>query len=198
MVIIELILIIFRTIILSAIYSTIVLLILLIIVKYGNNNWAKKRVAKKFKFWLVTHFLISIVLLGSSLFYFHDTGFGDNSIVPIGFGQAIQNEDFEVSYFYPDLTKLDPNNDALDITNYIIAKNKICAEVAHQNTFSPKYDFIVYDLPTNKLLTFTTEKEYDIYATNNSLPLKHAFYNFEKHFREYISNKPFWRNWLLP
>ena len=198
MAIIELILIIIRTIILSTIYSTIVLLILVLIAKYTDNNWAKKRITRKFRFWLLTHFLISIILLFSSLFYFHDTGIGDNSIVPIGYGQTIQNEDFVMTYFYPDLTKTDPNKDAIDITNYIIAKNKICAEISNENTESPKYDFIVYDLPTKKLLTFEKETEYTNFAIKNNLPLKTEFYNFEKHYQEYLSNKPFWKTWLIP
>ena len=198
MAIIELLLMIFRTIILSTIYSTIILLVLTIIAKYLDNSWIKKRLTRKFRFWLLTHFLISIILLGSSLLYFHDTGIGDNSILPIGYGQSIQNEDFVMTYFYPDLSRTDPNKDAIDIKNYIIANNKICAEVSHENTESPKYDFIVYDLPTKNLMTFDKEQEYKNYAERNNLPLKIEFYNFEKHYQEYISNKPFWKNWLIP
>lgn len=198
MAIIELILMIFRTIILSTIYSTIVLLILILIAKYTDNSWAKKRITRKLRFWLLTHFLISIVILSSSLLYFHDTGIGDNSIVPIGYGQSIQNEDFVMTYFYPDLIRTDPNKDAIGITNYLISNNKICAEVSHVNTESPNYDFLVYDLLTKQLITFDKEIEYTNYAQNNGLPLKKDFYNFEKHYREYISNKPLWKNWLIP
>ena len=134
MAIFELLLMIFRTIILSTIYSTIILLLIILIAKYSGNNWANKKVKRKFRFWLTTHFTVSVFLLSGSFFYFHDTGIGDNSIVPIGFGQSIQSEDFQTTYFYPDLTKTDPNKDAIDITNYIIAENKICAEVSHEFT----------------------------------------------------------------
>jgi hypothetical protein len=60
------------------------------------------------------------------------------------------------------------------------------------------YDFIVYDLPTKKILTFDKEREYTNYAVMNNLPLKTEFYNFEKHYQEYLSNKPFWKTWLIP
>jgi len=174
------------------------LLILVLIAKNTENKWANKRIIKKFRVWLLTHFIISVVLLFSSLFYFHDTGIGDNSIVPIGYGQTIQNEDFQTTYFFPNLTKTDPNKDAIDILDYFVTTKEICAEVSHEFSNHPKYMFLVFDLPTQTLKTFDNEKEYNNYAEKNNLPLKTKFYNFEKHYQEYLSDKPFWKTWLIP
>ena len=198
MAIIELIIIIFKTIVLSTIYSTIILLGLILLGKYTENNWIKKMLTQKLKFWLLTHFLISIGLFFFSFTYSQDTGLGDNSIIPIGFGQTIQSEDFQWTYFYPDLTKTESNKDELIILNYIINSDKICAEVSHENTISPKYDFIVFDLPTQVLTTFDNEIQYEKYAIKNGLPLRAKFYSFEKHFQEYLDDRPFWKTWLIP
>lgn len=146
----------------------------------------------------MTHFLISVGLFIFSFTYWQDTGLGDNSRIPIGFGQTIQNEDFQWTYFYPDLDKTEPNKDELIILNYIIDNNKICAEVSHENTINPKYDFIVFDLPKQTLTTFDNETEYNKYADKNNLPLRTKFYNFEKHFKEHLADRPFWKIWLVP
>src|SRR5436190_21231484 len=131
MAIIELIIIIIKTIVLSTIYSTIILLFLMLTAKLTDNIWLKNLVRWKFRFWLLTHFVISVGLFFFSFTYGQDTGIGDNSRIPIGYGQTIQNEDFQWTYFYPDLNKTEPNKDELVITNYIITDNKICAEVSH-------------------------------------------------------------------
>ena len=153
---------------------------------------------QKMRFWLLTHFIISVGLFFFSFSYSQDTGIGDNSRIPIGFGQTIQNEDFQWTYFYPDLSKTDSNKDELIITNYIIYDNKICAELSHENSINSRFEFIVYDLATKHLLKFENEKEYITYADKNKLPYKNGFYNFEKHFHEYLENRAFWETWLIP
>lgn len=192
---IELFFIIFKTIVLSTIYSTIVLLALII---FRKNKWINNILKHKLIFWLITHFIVSVGLFLFSFTYWQYTGLGDNSRIPIGYGQTIQSEEFEWTYFYPDLNKTEPNKDELIITNYIIFENKICAEVSHENTISPEFDFIVYDLLTKKIKTFRNEKEYTEFANKNVLPNKDKFYNFEKHFEEYLTNRPFWKIWMVP
>jgi len=198
MAIIELFIVIFKTIVLSTIYTTIILLILKLAGRNSENNFLKKLQKRKLRFWLLTHFLISVALFSFSFTYWQDTGLGDNSKIPIGYGQTIQNEDFEWTYFYPDLTKTEPNKDEFVILDYVIESDKICAEVSHENTISPKYDYIVYDLKTKTLTTIKTEDEYLEYARKNNLPLNSTFYNFEKHFYEFLNARPFWNRWLVP
>ena len=117
----ELLLIIVKIIILSTIYATLVLLTVFVLSKVTNIQWTKKRMAKKVRFWLLTHFIISVLLFALSFSYWQDTGIGDNSKIPAGYGQTIQSEDFAWTYFYPDPDKTEANRDELIIGKYKIA-----------------------------------------------------------------------------
>jgi len=194
--ILELLLVIAKTTILSALYATILFFIVFVVSKTTNINWAKR--ALKFRFWLMLGFAIAIMLFASSLSYRQDTGLGDNSKIPVGYGQTIQSEDFAWTYFYPDPNKTEPNQDELIIGNYKIADRFLCAEVSHQNTNSPTYDYIVYDLKNKSLQTFLSEQEYVDYASKHSLPMTKEFSDFRQHYHEYLDNKPKWKTWLLP
>lgn len=196
MAILELLLLIVKIIILSTIYATALFLVVFILSKTTKITWAKR--VLKLRFWLWTHFLISALLFSLSFTYWEDTGLGDNSKIPVGYGQTIQSEDFAWTYFYPDPNKTEPNQDELIIENYKIVDPFLCAEVSHQNTISPSYDYIVYDLKSKSLKTFDSEQEYANYAAAHSLPAKNEFYDFRKHYHEYLDNRPKWKTWLLP
>jgi hypothetical protein len=187
-----------KIIILSAIYATLLLLLAFLLSKAINTRWTKWILVKRSGFWLLSHFVISVFLFAFSFSYWQDTGLGDNSKIPVGYGQTIQSEDFASTYFYPDPDKTEPNKDELIIENYIIAGPFLCALVSHQNTHSPDYDFIIYDLEKRSLKTFNNEQEYSSYAAQHSLPQKTEFYDFRKHYQEYLENKPKWKRWLLP
>src|SRR5688572_13816725 len=126
----EFFLIITKIILLSTVYATIVLLLVYLLSKTTDIQWTKRRMTKKLKFWLFAHFFISVLLLIIAFSYWQDTGIGDNSKIPIGYGQTIQSEDFAWTYFYPDLDKTEPNSDELEIGNYIIRGDKLCAEIS--------------------------------------------------------------------
>ena len=161
MAIIELLLIIFQTLILSTVFTTVLLLIVFVLLKTLTNNlWTKRVLKKKISFWLVTHFIISVLLLVLSFSYSQDTGIGDNSKISVGYGQTIQIEDFAWTYFFPDRDKTEPNQDELIIGKYKITDAFLCAEVSHQNTNSPSYDYTVYDLKIKSMQTLLREKDY--------------------------------------
>lgn len=195
----ELLLIVLNIIILSTIYATLILLVVFLLSKTTNIHWIKWLCTKKIRFWLLTHFTISVLLFAFSFSYWQDTGLGDNSKIPVGYGQTIQSEDFAWTYFYPNPDKAEANQDELIIGNYKIADPFLCAEVSHQYTNNnPSYDYIVYDLKNKSLQTFFSKEEYENYALKNSLPMTAAFYDFRQHYHEYLDNRPKWKTWLLP
>lgn len=198
MAMLELLFIFINILILSTIYATTVLLIVFLLSKTTSIQWTKRVWAKKARYWLLTHFIISVLLLVVSFSYWQDTGIGDNSKIPVGYGQTIQSEDFAWTYFYPDLNKTESNQDELIIENYKIVDPFLCAEVSQQNTNSPKYDYIVYDLKNKSLKTFDSEPEYLNYAVEHSLPTPKEFYDFRKHYHEFLDSRPKWKTWLLP
>ena len=196
MAMIELLVIIVKILFLSTIYTGTLFLILFVLSRVTKIQNTQRFL--KLKFWLLSHFLCSIILFIISFSYWQDTGIGDNSRIPIGFGQTIQSEDFAWTYFYPDLNKTIPNKDELVIGNYKIVNNFLCAEISHENSNSPNFDYIVYDLKNKSIDTFYSKREYMDYATKNMLPLVNEFYNFNQHYHEYLNSRPQWKSWLLP
>lgn len=196
--VLELIFIIFKIMLLSAVYASFVLLITYLISVKSEKNTLKTIMKKKMKFWLTIHFIISLALFSYKFTYWQNTGLGENSIIPIGYNQTIQNEDLESTYFYPDSEKTDPNQDGIEIENYIVKNEYLCAEVSHKNSITEKFDYLVYNLEEKKLAKFKKESDYQTYANAKKLPRKIEFYSFEKHYYEFIDNKPKWSWWLLP
>jgi heme/copper-type cytochrome/quinol oxidase subunit 2 len=187
-----------KTILLSTVYTTLVFLLLFFISTKVKSKWLEKRKKHKFRNWLLIHFLISILLFSYSFSYWQNTGLGDNPQLPIGYGQIIYSPDFSWTSFYPDLEKTKANKDELEIGSFKIKGNMLCAEVSHQFSNSPKYDFIVYNLLRSSYETFNSEQAYNEFAQKNGLPLKHEFYDFRHHFDEYLNSKPKWQKWMLP
>ncbi|MBK7884276.1 MAG: hypothetical protein IPJ81_11125 [Chitinophagaceae bacterium] len=187
-----------KTIILSTVYTTLIFFILFLVYKKIKNKWLENRMKHKFKNWLLAHFLISLGLFAFSFSYWQDTGLGEAPQLPIGYGQIIYSTDFAWTEFYPDLEKNQLNKDELQIGNFKIKDNFLCAEVSHQNTDSPNFDFIVYDLTKKTFVTFTNETDYNEFAKKSNLPVKSDLYDFKTHFQEYFDNKPKWQKWLLP
>lgn len=187
-----------KIIILSSAYASIIIFIFYLISKKTQNKWLHNKMKYKFINWLLLHFIISICLFLYSFSYWQDTGLGEAPSLPIGYGQRIYSPDFAWTDFYPDLNKTELNKDELHIENFIIKDKKLCAEVSHQQSNSPTFDFIVCDLPNKTNKTFLTELEYTKYAKANRLPLKNEFYDFKTHLQQYYDRKPKWKKWLLP
>jgi heme/copper-type cytochrome/quinol oxidase subunit 2 len=186
MAMLELFLIIVKIIFLSTIYTTAILLIIFILSRTTRIQ-RTKRVAE-LKFWLLTNLIICIFLFIFSFSYWQDTGLGDNSKIPVGYGQTIQSEDFAWTYFYPNPNKTKPNQDELIIGNYEIADPFLCAEISHQYTNrNPSYDYIVYNLKEKSMKIFFDKEEYENYALKNSLPMVKDFYDFKRHYQQYLN-----------
>lgn len=193
MAIIELIFIILKTIILSTIYASIVLLFLLLSNAILKQQWITNILQRKIKFWLVLHLLIAVFLFCFRFTYWQDTGIGDYNCIPIGFNQKIENEDFEVTYFQPS-----ENDTAIEINQYAIFNNTLCATVNNDFSNSTDFDFIVYDIPKGELFFYRDKEAYEIFASEENLPMTNRFYSFKKHFEVYLKQRPFWRKWLVP
>jgi hypothetical protein len=187
-----------KIVILSTVYTTVLFLVLIAVFKKSKNEWLKNRMNHKVRNWLLLHFLISLSLFVFSFSYWQNTGLGDAPQLPIGYGQIIYSPDFAWTEFYPDLEKTELNKDELQIGNFKVKNNFLCAEVSHRTTYSPNFDFIIYDLSKKTFVSFTNETDYTDFAKSHHLPLKAELYDFRKHFGEYFNNKPEWQKWLLP
>jgi magnesium-transporting ATPase (P-type) len=187
-----------KIILLSTLYSSLIFAVLFLLSKKKKIPWLEKRMKRKLRNWLLLHFLISVSLFLFSFSYWQNTGLGENPQLPIGYGQVIYGPDFAWTTFYPDLEKTAPNQDGLQIENFIVQNGMLCAEVAQHVSNSLPYNFIVCDLRARTDTTFLSEADYAEYATAKGLPMKKEFYDFKKHFQEYFDKQPVWKRWLLP
>jgi len=187
-----------KIVLLAALYSTAIVGILFLCLRKKKNHWVQNVMERKWWTWLLLHVFISISLYLFPVSYWQNTGFGDNPQLPIGYGQLIYSPDFAWTSFYPDLDKTELNKDELEIKNFIVQNGNLCAEVSHQSSDSPPYDFIVCDLKARTNITFMPEADYTAYATAKGLPMKKGFYDFKQHLQEYFDKRSQWRRWLLP
>lgn len=163
-----------------------------------SNLWLKNTLKRKNKLWLLFHFIVSLGLFSYSFTYWEDTGLGESPSLPIGYGQRIYSPDYAWTTFYPDLEKAKLNKDELIIDSFIVQKDILCAVVSHDNSNSPKYDFIVCDLKKKTNKTFLNETDYNEYAQVNNLPQRELFSTFKHQYCNYLNARPKWKKWLLP
>ena len=192
----ELFLIAFKILLYASMYAILVLLAILLLLKATKAS--QHLIRHKARIWWSAFAIITVLMFSYKFSYWQDTGLGDNSRIPIGYGQAIESEDFQWTYFYPDPQKTMPNRDELVIGNYSVLRNFICAEVPHDFSNSPSYDFVVYDLRARRLTVFSNEQQYTAYAIANHLPLRVELYGFKQHYAEYLGRKSVMERWLLP
>lgn len=183
---------------LSSAYTSIVLLVASFIAKRTKSQWLSNRMNHKIRNGLLLHFLISIALFYYSFTYWQDTGLGDNPSLPIGYGQRIYCPDFAFTMFFPDLNKTEWNQDELGINKFMVQDSMLCAEVSHNFSNSPKYDFIVCNLQNRTNIIFQTRADYEAYAELKQLPKPTEFQNFRDHYHAYFDKYPKWKRWLLP
>ena len=175
--------------ILTVIYSLLLLFLSRLTKFIRNNNVLYRSTKNILKFCLLVG---PFIFLGLSVFLFThygNHGLGDDSRVPINYGQTISNIDDRFTFF-----NATPDSQVA-ISNYIIKENKIFANGVNEDENSSDSIYIVYDLITKKLTQFKTKKQYSDYAAKNSYPSINEFYDFGKHYDEYWNR---WRFWLLP
>lgn len=83
MAIIELIIIILKTVVLSSVYASIVLLFFFLSNAIKKRQWLTNILKRKIRFWLILHFLIAVFLFCFRFTYWQDTGIGDHNCIPI-------------------------------------------------------------------------------------------------------------------
>ena len=192
MALLELVFVILKTGIYAFIYALLIFLILNVLHYFISKSWLEKILKQKTKF-LSSLFVILFVFLFSFRFtYWQDTGLGDNNCIPVGYGQIIENEDFENTYFQPS-----ENATSIVVNKYSIVNTMLYAEINHDFSKSSKFDYFSFNLKNKVLKKFTREK-YIVFAKENNVPLPDTFISFVTHFETYLNNRPFWRKWLIP
>ncbi len=119
---IELVIRIFKALILSTVYTSVLFIVLFIWHRRHKNTFLHTIFSKGIFYFILVHFLIGVALFSYSFSYWEDTGMGEAPQLPIGYGQVIYSPDYEWTSFFPDL-KTELNKDELIIENFIVTRN---------------------------------------------------------------------------
>ena len=165
---IELIIMLFKAILLSAVYALIIVSILLLLHKAFRFAFLQKMLRYGLPLYILLGFIIFISLFSYRFSYWEDMGMGETVQVPIGYKQYVYNADGFMTYFDSEPDKeAYLQEDLIDIENYIVEGKMICAEIDDESP-EPEYKYLVYDMEARALTRFKTKQEYDDYAAAHS------------------------------
>ena len=174
--------------VLASIYAALLLLISKITGRYKPDSWFNKVAKNKTKFWLLSGFIISIMLFVYMFTYFGDHGLGDSARVPIGHFKVVKQINGADSYIQ------NSNGEQLGIINFTFGNNRLYAET--QREFNgEKGDYVVWDLRDDCWTFYETKAEYLMAAQQNNYPTLDRFEKFGVHYKRHWHG---WRFWLLP
>jgi|SRR6185312_13766006 len=160
---------------LAAVYGFIVYCVRFLVSSRIRQTWLKY-----FKYPYIC-ILIGGSLLVYSFTYYGNHGLGDSNYLPVGHSRAIVGADvyafFRTSNYAP----------AMYVDSFLIRHDKLCMD--SEGTY-----YICY-LPTGELKKFDSKGQYDLYASNNSLPVAENFRDFKSQYDRYWHG---WRKWVLP
>ncbi|MEI7508826.1 MAG: hypothetical protein WCJ62_05105 [Flavobacterium sp.] len=174
--------------ILGFIYSTILYFIYRNIPKNKKPEWCEKLLKSKKPLWL----FISLILLFYMFTPYGNHGLGDSARIPISFTKEISNINWE-EFGRLNGIKSSEGND-IELTQFKVENNMICGNLK-SSFYDYKNSYFIYEIDTEKLQEFKSEKEYNEFATNKNLPKSSELKSFEENYSEYWSG---WRFFLLP
>ena len=176
--------------ILASIYATLTLLLFKLIGKYRPDSWFDRVARKKFKFWFISGFIITVGLFGFMTTHFGDHGLGDGARIPIGHFREIQEINGTQAY----IQDIENGIYALDIDNFHITDDYVYGLAgSHNENYEGK--FFLYDLDNNEVKTFKALTEYQNELKQNGLDQNAELKDFNYYYRKHWSG---WRFWLLP
>jgi hypothetical protein len=104
---------------------------------------------RRFRFWIVSVFSITLVLFFFMLSYWGDHGLGDYARIPIGHGRELQEVDGTTAYIQ------DSKNDVnmISISKFSVTDDNVYGKMDSVNT-NYKGNYFLYDLKSNTVSTF--------------------------------------------
>jgi hypothetical protein len=166
----------FKSCILALIYTPIIWLLWVLILKackrYTGFKWYKL---------IAVYKIVGILLLVFSFTYYGNHGLGDDSRIPLGYGEAMRESD-TFAYFVP---KGKPEQ--INVQAFLVKGDNLCMSVDS--------GYKVYNLKTKAFVNFTDEPMYNMLAVAKDLPLSRHLKDFNSQYDEYWNG---WRFWLLP
>lgn len=170
--------------ILGCIYATLTLIIFRIIGYYKSDSWFSKVSKKKFRFWVISGFVISVSLFFFMFTYFGDHGLGDSAKVPIGHFKVVNQINGTDAYIK------NSKDQYLGISKFTFDHQNLYAKT--KNGFNNEDgDYVVWDLKTDNWTFYQTESDY----LKSGHPTPDGFQDFRTAYEKHWHG---WRFFLLP
>lgn len=125
--------------------------------------------------------IVSISLIVFSFTYYGNHGLGDESRIPLGHEEAMEESD-QFAYFVPK-----GKSEQIHVDTYLLKGDNLCISVDS--------GYKVYNVRTKGVVNFSDEPMYNAFAVSYGLPLSRHLKDFRSQYDEYWSG---WRFWLLP
>jgi len=140
--------------------------------KYTGFKWYKIFAVYK---------IVSILLLVFSFTYYGNKGLGDESRIPLGYGEVMRASD-QFAYFVPK-----GKSGQIHVDTYVLKGDNLCMSIDS--------GYKVYNLKTKGVVNFSDGQMYDAFAFSYGLPLSLQLQSFKVQYDQYWGG---WRFWLLP
>ena len=178
--------------ILATAYATILLLLFRWIARVYPDGWFDQASRRKGRFWMRSGSLIWVGLFVFLFSYYGDHGLGDGPRVPIGHGLVVGNTNWD-EYGYVDEV-LTSDGVSLQMTRFMVSDDKLLGNLdSWFDTFSNAY--FIYDMDSEVLTEFATQREFDAYAQQYELPNSASLKTFAENYDDRWGG---WWFWLLP
>jgi hypothetical protein len=178
--------------ILATAYATVLLLLFRLQARFLPNGWCDQVSKVKIRFWFVSGFLISVSLFVFLFSYYGNHGLGDGPRVPVGHGLVVNNANWTEYGYIEDIKTSDGHG--LEMTKFLAVDDHLMGNL---DSWFDTYmnSFFIYDMDRRTMNEFSTETEFNAYATAHGLPEVNALRTFE---RNYDDRWGGWWFWLLP
>lgn len=164
--------------ILGFIYSLILYYLLKIISNTAKWSWPENFKISRFYLWI----FISFFLLCYMFTPFGDHGLGDSARIPISYTKEINNVNWTEFARINDVKSSDENE--IEMTNFKITDNIVCGNLK-SSFYTYNNSFFIYNIDLEKLIKFSSQKEYNFFATKNNYPKSNELISFEENYRNY-------------
>lgn len=192
------------------IIATVYSLVYAFIVNYSTKFIFKKIGNRKPKLLNFLFFFFIIFSFITFFKFYRKTSYGGLSerYIPISKGFRLENNEVNMTYYYPDFNKEDFNKgDEIFLNkfefneNYLYGKfprrtDKDIFYVDSKKNDSLKGDFIIHNLRTNKIITLQDSTEFNNYAKRNNLFTSNNLKTFDEKYSE-ITKKNKWKKILF-
>lgn len=165
-----------KSFVLALIYTPVIWFLWVLILK-AQKKYTGFRWSKIFTLYVI----VSLSLVVFSFTYYGNHGLGDDSRIPLGHGEAIEQGD-QFAYFTPKGT-----NKQVHVKTFVLKGDNLCMSVDS--------GYKVYNLKTRGVVNFSEGQMYDAFAFSYGLPLSLQLQSFKSQYDEYWNG---WRFWLLP